>query len=421
MTEKTTSDKGVAKGAAKGVAKGIAKGTSRKTRSTIVRAEELPLYTYKDYTPQPCVVYTRNEDEANDFIQLLKGPLGFDMEWRFSFRGKGIIQRPTALIQFSDEKMILLVQISAMPRFPQKVKEVIESPDVIKIGANIGGDGNKLYRDFGILPKSLLELGALAKTADSAFTGRRVHALAKTVALYEKKTLGKGPVRSSNWEAVLSEKQKEYAASDAHCALMVYKRLMKIAEEQNCVVDPREVATDIQGSVSSLSDKPSNISSASTPRQKNQVVGSSSGITPPAAPPALLDRAENVSTASSSSVATSATAVSNGTALPRDDLSESSVAKQPGISAQCLRAYNLWHYQQVPLPQICTQLRSPENPLKDSTVINYIVRALQFDPSLQYSISRLKELVEMDPWAMRRSKFWLAAQERRAGLQNSGP
>lgn len=31
----------------------------------------LPIYSYKDYQPQPAIVYTRHEEEANDLIQCL--------------------------------------------------------------------------------------------------------------------------------------------------------------------------------------------------------------------------------------------------------------------------------------------------------------------------------------------------------------
>lgn len=38
-----------------------------------VPTEELPLYSYKDYTkPKPALVYTKHEDETNDLINGLK-------------------------------------------------------------------------------------------------------------------------------------------------------------------------------------------------------------------------------------------------------------------------------------------------------------------------------------------------------------
>ena len=66
-------------------------------------------------------------------------------------------------------------------------------------------DGEKLYRDYGILASNLVELGAFAHRADATFARkytRSIVALAKVVAHYTGKTLDKGKVRSSNWEAV---------------------------------------------------------------------------------------------------------------------------------------------------------------------------------------------------------------------------
>lgn len=72
-------------------------------------------------------------------------------------------------------------------------------------------DGEKLYRDYGILAANLVELGAFAHRADATFArtyARSIVALAKVVAHYTRKTLDKGKVRSSNWEAApLSEEQ----------------------------------------------------------------------------------------------------------------------------------------------------------------------------------------------------------------------
>ncbi len=84
----------------------------------------LPQYSYKDYSPVPAVVYTPDEEEANDLVQCLKGPvMGFDLEWVVLFRkGRSAMSHRTALVQICDARMILLVHVSAMKKFPQKVK-----------------------------------------------------------------------------------------------------------------------------------------------------------------------------------------------------------------------------------------------------------------------------------------------------------
>lgn len=66
-------------------------------------------------------------------------------------------------------------------------------------------DGEKLFRDFGILPGNLVELGAFAARADPAFKlvyRRSIVSLARMVEMYMHKALDKGKVRTGNWENV---------------------------------------------------------------------------------------------------------------------------------------------------------------------------------------------------------------------------
>ncbi|KAF8625076.1 hypothetical protein AX15_005558 [Amanita polypyramis BW_CC] len=147
-----------------------------------------PLYSYKDYTPKSTVVYTRHEEEANDLVAALEsGPLGFDLEWRvlWARRANGQSARPnerrTAIVQLADMTgLILVVQIYGMSRFPKKLQELIENPNVPKLGVNILNDGNKLLNDYGILAKNLVELGKLVHLADPAAS----HALTSTRTKY---------------------------------------------------------------------------------------------------------------------------------------------------------------------------------------------------------------------------------------------
>ena len=69
----------------------------------------------------------------------------------------------------------------------------------------LAGDGMKLFRDYGIIARNLVELGALACAADARFAEifkRPIVALAKVVAYYLRRTLDKGPVRISAWERI---------------------------------------------------------------------------------------------------------------------------------------------------------------------------------------------------------------------------
>ncbi|KAL1705417.1 hypothetical protein EV121DRAFT_290384 [Schizophyllum commune] len=69
------------------------------------------LYDYRDFDPPPRLVYCTTAEETDREVETLEGPLGFDMEWRFSWRGRTPVHGRTAVIQLADTKTILVVQL----------------------------------------------------------------------------------------------------------------------------------------------------------------------------------------------------------------------------------------------------------------------------------------------------------------------
>ncbi|KAF8557464.1 ribonuclease H-like protein [Imleria badia] len=325
----------------------------------------LPIYSFMEYKRVPAVVYTKSESEANSLVQTLQGPLGFDLEWRVMWH-PGAQERRTALVQLCDHDTILLIQVSSMKRFPRKALEVIESADVVKTGANILNDGEKLFRDFGIRARGLVELGAFATKADDTFStiyNREIVSLAKMVAMYLGKTLLKGKVRTSNWEADLSPKMVEYAANDCHCALMVCDRLQEIASQTGKTLDASTCSRHVDPRSLKLKDA----SLLKLPRS--------------------LD-------------------------APTKPLVPDYCIPEPPRPQQ-LRAYKLWRVDKMPLEQMCMTLRTGARvePLKESTVISYVVGALQADPRLPFDMAELKALVLMEASSWQRHRQWIASRE----------
>ena len=94
-----------------------------------------PLYSYKDYTPEPIRVYTCSVSEVNDHLPFLRGPFGFDMEWKVMFRRplapqplapQPLALRPTAVVQICNERYIWIIQLSAMRK--RKSLSCVQSP-----------------------------------------------------------------------------------------------------------------------------------------------------------------------------------------------------------------------------------------------------------------------------------------------------
>ena len=51
-----------------------------------------------------------------ELVDMPLRPLGFDTEWRFFWSKGTTVARTTATVQIGDDKIILLVQLSAMTR-----------------------------------------------------------------------------------------------------------------------------------------------------------------------------------------------------------------------------------------------------------------------------------------------------------------
>ncbi|KAI0089578.1 ribonuclease H-like domain-containing protein [Irpex rosettiformis] len=374
-----------------GVAASVAVSDFALTESTVEDAKTIkppaPLYSYKDYTPKPIIVYTRHEDEANDIVETLKGPLGFDMEWRvLRVRGAAREERRVSVIQICDRNVILVIQVSAMKKFPQKVKRIIENPSIPKIGANIRNDGQKLLRDYDVVAANLVELGALAREADPEFVSKRsIVSLSRIIEDYcDGKVLDKGPVRMSNWEAIpLSPGQLHYAANDAHSALMAYRRLMQIAVMHERTLDDRKYSSSIS--------KDNTAGTTSMVVVSNKVQPPASSTSGPV-PPNVISTSKTVSAAVTPVV----------------------IASYGPLPPNARNAYRLWHTRNLPLDEICAKLRSAENPLARSTVISYVVRVLQTQPLLPFSVESLKTLAKLDPGSWNRHRNWILQQEAKS-------
>ncbi|KAG6907110.1 hypothetical protein DXG01_010486 [Tephrocybe rancida] len=328
-------------------------------------AIDLPAYSYKDYTdPKPCVVYTRDVDETDDLLAGLRpGPVALDMEWCFS-RARGAKERRTAVVQVADMAgMIIIVHVSTMPRFPKALQALIEDPSITKLGANIMrarlvtdklqsiDDGRKLFRDYGIIPKNLLELGVLSAAWDPTHTiKRKVISLAKLTAKHCGKELLKGGERTGNWEVKdLSELQKDYAANDVHSSLEIYRKLR------------------------SLSPDPSAGPPAGEDVEWHELKDAGDGQGVGAEMRLQWRRAHNL-------------------------WHEKGMLLQKMCAEMRVRKEGMLDV----------------GPLKSATVISYVVSALQADPKLPFDVERLRQLVQMEATSWERHRVWIIAAWFRA-------
>lgn len=148
--------------------------------------------------------------------------LGFDTETRPSFK-KNISNR-ISIIQLADENNAYLFYLKRLSN-KDKIIEILNSENIIKVGAGIKDDMRKLKESLGskVEPKSFLDIQQMVKSFN--FNKSNLKFL---TALFLNKRIIKSS-QTSNWEKYpLTEKQQLYAATDAWVCLKIYKELKKI-------------------------------------------------------------------------------------------------------------------------------------------------------------------------------------------------
>jgi ribonuclease D len=145
--------------------------------------------------------------------------IGFDTETRPSFK-KGQIHK-VSLMQVATPEKVFLVRLNYTGITPSLI-DFLENDSIHKAGVGIRDDIKALSKLAQFRAGGFTELSSLAREA-----GLQVESVKKLTALLLGFRISKG-AQTSNWEApTLTQKQLEYAATDAWVCLEIYKKLNK--------------------------------------------------------------------------------------------------------------------------------------------------------------------------------------------------
>ncbi len=140
--------------------------------------------------------------------------IGFDTETKPSFK-KGVVHK-MALMQLSTLTDCYLIRINRTGITPS-LRQLIENPDVQKIGLSIHDDFSVMHRSSSAAPSAFVELQKYVRQygiIDASL--QRIYAI-----LFGEK-ISKAQ-RLTNWEAeTLTPKQQQYAAIDAWACLRIW-------------------------------------------------------------------------------------------------------------------------------------------------------------------------------------------------------
>jgi ribonuclease D len=143
--------------------------------------------------------------------------VGFDTETRPSFK-KGQTHQ-VSLLQLAIPGRVFLIRVNHTG-VTEDITRFFENEKVVKAGVGIRDDLKALQKHRDFLPVNCYDLSNIAKQA-----GLQVESVKKLTALLLGFRISKG-AQTSNWEALtFTQKQIEYAATDAWVCLELYFKL----------------------------------------------------------------------------------------------------------------------------------------------------------------------------------------------------
>ena len=191
--------------------------SSHQSLKTNITAEELNALPLKAFSGKVALITEASKLAAATREIEKHGIVGFDTETRPSFKRGQIFK--VALLQLALPSKVFLIRVQ-QTGLPDELVSVFENEQIIKAGVAIRDDIKALQKISRFHPGSFVELSTLAKGV-----GLQVESVKKLAGLLLGFRISKS-AQTSNWEAAtLTEKQLEYAATDAWVCLEIYKRL----------------------------------------------------------------------------------------------------------------------------------------------------------------------------------------------------
>nr|AFK40115.1 unknown [Lotus japonicus] len=187
------------------------------------------------------ITYSRSFDDVQkavtkllEFVEekkraMMRIAIGFDIEWRPSFV-RGVPPGKVAVMQICGDTSHCHVLHLIHSGIPQNLQLLLEDPTFLKVGAGIGSDASKVFRDYNVSVKGVEDLSFHAnEKLGGGINKWGLAALTETVLSKQLKKPNK--IRLGNWETpVLSKEQLQYAATDAFASWYLYEAIKNLPD-----------------------------------------------------------------------------------------------------------------------------------------------------------------------------------------------
>ena len=191
-------------------------------RTTITKEEtnHLELNRYRG-----SITFVADDESLTHALKALRREkvLGFDTESRPSFK-KGQNFLPS-LVQLCGEETVYIFQLEKLSN-PKRLFRLFERDDILKVGVATGFDVRQLTEITPFKARGFLDLEPLTDKC-----GIKNNGLRSLTAIVLGFRISKSEQRSNWGREQLSERQIQYAATDAWVSREIYLRLMEALEK----------------------------------------------------------------------------------------------------------------------------------------------------------------------------------------------
>jgi ribonuclease D len=198
-------------------------------KTTPLKADIAELEPFDGLSIENVFVVTNERQARLALDELMHArTVGFDTESKPTFH-KGQKSEGPHVLQFSTLEKAFIFQSAVAASHPVII-ELLQSPELTKIGFGLSGDLHQISNRFGIRPAAIIDLD---RTFKSLGYRNAVGAKSAVAMLFNRKLSKSKSVTTSNWALrELSERQLLYAANDAYAAILIFHALQQAPESQ---------------------------------------------------------------------------------------------------------------------------------------------------------------------------------------------
>ncbi|KAI9872309.1 MAG: hypothetical protein M1830_001796 [Pleopsidium flavum] len=407
-----------------------------KRHTTLVSSSPAPVYwqytLYRGPDGENVIVHYCKSRETSERIAKLflsKSVVGFDIEWKPQASAAEGTKKNVSLIQLASAERIALFHIARYGKYETvddlvapTLKKIMESPEITKVGVAVKADCTRLRKFMGIDSRGLLELSHLYKlvkfsSGDVKKINKSLVALAQQVEEHLQLPMWKGEVRSSDWSEELNFQQIQYAASDSYAGLQLYNT-MEAKRKAIKPMPPCPAHAELNLPIRLANGQ--TVATYNEPEEMEDESLQSESVSDNDQLPDIEQMAREFLNIAIEDVppdkVTANSKIKSSPKLKSEKSPEIAAAEvwvadwrsklpetyKPRATPAYLRAYAVWHEQELGVQETAGLLRDP--PLQVTTVSNYILEAIRME-KLPYDLSRLKDVLEHLPESISKSRY----------------